>query len=57
MSIHFTNQTKFLVLVRLFNKRMNVNKLPAEWFANCSLNVRFVYSLTSHPCLFGLSFV
>ncbi|MFS7981086.1 hypothetical protein Hanom_Chr10g00946841 [Helianthus anomalus] len=30
--------------VRSFIKRTNTNELPAEWFTNCSLNVRFVCS-------------
>ncbi|MFS8028011.1 hypothetical protein Hanom_Chr16g01505461 [Helianthus anomalus] len=44
MFVHLTNRTKFLVHVRSFIKRANINKLPAEQFTNCSLNVRFVYS-------------
>ncbi|KAJ0828832.1 hypothetical protein HanRHA438_Chr17g0841711 [Helianthus annuus] len=35
---------KFLVRVRLFNKRTNTNELPAERFTNCSPNVWFVCS-------------
>ncbi|MFS7907630.1 hypothetical protein Hanom_Chr01g00073581 [Helianthus anomalus] len=46
MFVHLTNRTKFLVHVRFFNKRTNINELPAEQFTNCSLNVRFVYSPT-----------
>ncbi|MFS7974630.1 hypothetical protein Hanom_Chr09g00870981 [Helianthus anomalus] len=42
MFVHLTKQTKFIVRVRLFNKRTNTNKLPAEQFTNCSLNVWFV---------------
>ncbi|MFS7982555.1 putative RNA-dependent RNA polymerase, eukaryotic-type [Helianthus anomalus] len=34
-----TKRTKFLVRVRLFNKRTNTNELPAERFTNCSPNV------------------
>ncbi|MFS7986136.1 hypothetical protein Hanom_Chr11g01006861 [Helianthus anomalus] len=37
--VHLTNRMKFCVHVRLFNKRMNVNKLLAERFMKCSLNV------------------
>ncbi|KAF5766535.1 hypothetical protein HanXRQr2_Chr15g0716461 [Helianthus annuus] len=44
MFVHLTNRTKFLVRVRSFLKRTNINELPAERFTNCSLNVRFVYS-------------
>ncbi|MFS8022784.1 hypothetical protein Hanom_Chr16g01443531 [Helianthus anomalus] len=44
MFIHLTNRTKFLVHVRSFIKRTNINELPAERFTNYSLNVRFVYS-------------
>ncbi|MFS7916362.1 putative F-box associated interaction domain-containing protein [Helianthus anomalus] len=44
MFVHLTNRTKFLVHVRSFNKRTNIDELPAERFMNCSLNVRFVYS-------------
>ncbi|MFS7936097.1 hypothetical protein Hanom_Chr05g00411451 [Helianthus anomalus] len=46
MFVHLTNRTKFLVHVRSFIKRTNINELPAERFTNCSLNVRFVYSIT-----------
>ncbi|MFS8022074.1 hypothetical protein Hanom_Chr16g01435231 [Helianthus anomalus] len=46
MFVHLTNRTKFLVHVRSFIKRTNINELPAERFTNCSLNVRFVYSPT-----------
>ncbi|KAJ0565592.1 hypothetical protein HanIR_Chr06g0264301 [Helianthus annuus] len=31
-----TKRTKFLVRVRLFNKRTNTNELSAERFTNCS---------------------
>ncbi|MFS7939708.1 hypothetical protein Hanom_Chr05g00455061 [Helianthus anomalus] len=44
MFVHLTNRTKFLVHVRSFIKRTNINELPAERFTNCSLNVRFVYN-------------
>ncbi|KAJ0589836.1 hypothetical protein HanIR_Chr04g0190701 [Helianthus annuus] len=44
MFVHLTNRMKFLVHVRSFIKRTNINELPAERFTNCSLNVRFVYS-------------
>ncbi|MFS8018583.1 hypothetical protein Hanom_Chr15g01393721 [Helianthus anomalus] len=44
MFVHLTNRTEFLVHVRSFIKRTNINELPAERFTNCSLNVRFVYS-------------
>ncbi|MFS7940473.1 hypothetical protein Hanom_Chr05g00464881 [Helianthus anomalus] len=50
MFVHLTNRTKFLVHVRSFIKRTNINELPAERFTNCSLNVRFVYS----PNCYGL---
>ncbi|MFS8005065.1 hypothetical protein Hanom_Chr13g01233091 [Helianthus anomalus] len=42
MFVHLTKRTKFLVRVRLFNKRTNTNELPAEQFTNCSPNVWFV---------------
>ncbi|KAJ0520502.1 hypothetical protein HanIR_Chr10g0460121 [Helianthus annuus] len=42
---------KFLVRVRLFNKRTNTNELPAKRFTNCLPNVWFVYSPTYDiPC-------
>ncbi|MFS7890289.1 hypothetical protein Hanom_Chr00s000023g01616951 [Helianthus anomalus] len=44
MFVRLTKRTKFLVRVRLFNKRTNTNELPVEQFTNCSLNVWFVYS-------------
>ncbi|MFS8005178.1 hypothetical protein Hanom_Chr13g01234331 [Helianthus anomalus] len=44
MFVHLINRTKFLVRVRSFIKRTNVNELLVERFTNCSLNVRFVYS-------------
>ncbi|MFS7973799.1 hypothetical protein Hanom_Chr09g00860891 [Helianthus anomalus] len=44
MFVHLTNRTEFLVHVRSFIKRTNINELPAERFTNCLLNVRFVYS-------------
>ncbi|MFS7977560.1 hypothetical protein Hanom_Chr10g00905371 [Helianthus anomalus] len=44
MFVHLTNRTKFLVYVRSFIKRTNIDELPAERFMNCSLNVRFVYN-------------
>ncbi|MFS7950320.1 hypothetical protein Hanom_Chr07g00581851 [Helianthus anomalus] len=44
MFVHLTKRTKFLVRVRLFNKRTNTNELPAERFMNCSPNVWFVCS-------------
>ncbi|MFS7927915.1 putative F-box-like domain superfamily protein [Helianthus anomalus] len=48
---YLTNRTKFLVHVRSFIKRTNINELPAERFTNCLLNVWFVYSPTSNKCL------
>ncbi|MFS7974227.1 hypothetical protein Hanom_Chr09g00866111 [Helianthus anomalus] len=42
MFVHLTKRTKFLVCVRLFNKRTNTNELSAERFTNCSPNVWFV---------------
>ncbi|MFS7894605.1 hypothetical protein Hanom_Chr00s001874g01688671 [Helianthus anomalus] len=44
MFIHLTNQTKFLVHVRSFNKGTNGNELHAKQFTNYSLNVWFVYN-------------
>ncbi|MFS7927150.1 putative 18S rRNA (adenine(1779)-N(6)/adenine(1780)-N(6))-dimethyltransferase [Helianthus anomalus] len=44
MFVHLTKRTKFLVRVRLFNKRTDTNELPAERLTNCSPNVWFVYS-------------
>ncbi|KAJ0954451.1 putative pyridoxal kinase [Helianthus annuus] len=38
MFVHLTKRAKFLVRVRLFNKRTNTNELPAERFTNCSPN-------------------
>ncbi|MFS7982478.1 hypothetical protein Hanom_Chr10g00963431 [Helianthus anomalus] len=44
-SVHKHKRTNAAsVHVRLFNKRTNTNKLPAEQFMNCSLNVWFVCS-------------
>ncbi|KAJ0698550.1 putative N-acetyl-gamma-glutamyl-phosphate reductase [Helianthus annuus] len=50
MFVHLTNRTEFLVSVRSFIKRTNINELPAERFTNYSLNVRFVY-IPSFNCL------
>ncbi|MFS7981889.1 hypothetical protein Hanom_Chr10g00956371 [Helianthus anomalus] len=44
MFVHLTNRTKFLVRIRSFIKRTNINELPAKRFTNCSLNVQFVCS-------------
>ncbi|MFS7908146.1 hypothetical protein Hanom_Chr01g00079771 [Helianthus anomalus] len=33
MFVHLTKRTKFLVRIRLFNKRMNTNELLHELFA------------------------
>ncbi|MFS8028084.1 hypothetical protein Hanom_Chr16g01506331 [Helianthus anomalus] len=44
MFVHLTNRTKFLVHVRLFIKRTNINELLAKRFTNGSLNVRFIYN-------------
>ncbi|MFS8014637.1 hypothetical protein Hanom_Chr15g01346851 [Helianthus anomalus] len=44
MFVCLTYRTKFLVHVCSFIKRTNINEVPAEWFTNFSLNVRFVYS-------------
>ncbi|MFS7949079.1 hypothetical protein Hanom_Chr06g00567341 [Helianthus anomalus] len=49
MFVHLTNRTKFIVHVRSFIKRTNINELPAERFTNCSLNVQFVYSPNNNP--------
>ncbi|MFS7951184.1 hypothetical protein Hanom_Chr07g00591971 [Helianthus anomalus] len=46
MFVHLTKQTKFLVRVRLFNKRTNTNELPAERFTN----IWFVCSPKVHTC-------
>ncbi|MFS7912830.1 hypothetical protein Hanom_Chr02g00134471 [Helianthus anomalus] len=46
MFVHLTNRTNFLVHVRSFIKRTNINELLAERFMNCSLNVWFIYSPT-----------
>ncbi|KAJ0913195.1 hypothetical protein HanRHA438_Chr06g0282871 [Helianthus annuus] len=54
MLVHLTKRTKFLVCVRLFNKRTNTNELPAERFTNCSPNVWFVCS-PSYRC--GISVI
>ncbi|KAM0071644.1 putative alpha/Beta hydrolase [Helianthus debilis subsp. tardiflorus] len=37
---------KFFVGVRSFIKQTNTNELPAKWFMNCSLKIRFVCSPT-----------
>ncbi|MFS7974970.1 hypothetical protein Hanom_Chr10g00875041 [Helianthus anomalus] len=53
MFVHLTDRTKFIVHVRSFIKRTNINELSAKRFTNCSLNVRFVYSPIQHfPELF-----
>ncbi|MFS7940318.1 hypothetical protein Hanom_Chr05g00463011 [Helianthus anomalus] len=44
MFVHLTKRTKFLVRVRLFDKRTNTNELRAERFTNCLPNVWFVCS-------------
>ncbi|MFS7941957.1 hypothetical protein Hanom_Chr06g00482431 [Helianthus anomalus] len=44
MFVRLTKRTKYIVRVRLFNKRTDTNELPAERFTNCSPNVWFVYS-------------
>ncbi|MFS7982983.1 hypothetical protein Hanom_Chr11g00969201 [Helianthus anomalus] len=44
MFVHLTNRTEFLIHVRSFIERTNINELPVERFMNCLLNVRFVYS-------------
>ncbi|MFS7998539.1 hypothetical protein Hanom_Chr12g01155051 [Helianthus anomalus] len=57
MFVHLTKRTKFLVCVRLFNKRTNfffqknnkrtnTNELTVERFTNCSPNVWFICSPT-----------
>ncbi|MFS7956417.1 hypothetical protein Hanom_Chr07g00654401 [Helianthus anomalus] len=51
MFVHLTKRTKFLVRVRLFNKRTNTNELSAERFTNCLLNVWFIYSPNFYPIL------
>ncbi|KAJ0621039.1 hypothetical protein HanIR_Chr01g0004121 [Helianthus annuus] len=40
MFVHLTNRTKFLVHVRSFIKRTNINELPAERFTNCSVHLQ-----------------
>ncbi|MFS7987327.1 hypothetical protein Hanom_Chr11g01021171 [Helianthus anomalus] len=44
MFVCLTKRMKFLVCVRLFNKRTNINELPAELFTNCSPNIWFICS-------------
>ncbi|MFS7986809.1 hypothetical protein Hanom_Chr11g01014581 [Helianthus anomalus] len=44
MFVPLIKQTKFLVRVHFFNKRTNINELPAEQYTNCSPNVWFVCS-------------
>ncbi|MFS7960610.1 hypothetical protein Hanom_Chr08g00705091 [Helianthus anomalus] len=44
MFVHLTKRTKFLVRIRLFNKRTNTDGLPVKRFTNCSSNVWFVCS-------------
>ncbi|MFS7915845.1 putative ribosomal protein L9 [Helianthus anomalus] len=55
MIVHLTKRTKFLVCVRLFNKRTNTNELPDERFTNCSLNVWFICSFTYECNLYILT--
>ncbi|MFS7994812.1 hypothetical protein Hanom_Chr12g01110491 [Helianthus anomalus] len=57
MFVHLTKRTKFLVRVRSFNKRTNTNKLPAEWFTNCSLTVWFICSPNNAQWLLCLTIV
>ncbi|MFS7950448.1 hypothetical protein Hanom_Chr07g00583311 [Helianthus anomalus] len=57
MFVHLTKRMKFLVCVRLFNKRTNTNELPAERFTNCSPNVWFVYSPTVSSYIFWFLFL
>ncbi|MFS7916115.1 hypothetical protein Hanom_Chr02g00173331 [Helianthus anomalus] len=38
--VHLTNRTKFLVHVRSFIKRTNINELPAELFAERSVRLQ-----------------
>ncbi|MFS7901673.1 hypothetical protein Hanom_Chr01g00002401 [Helianthus anomalus] len=47
MFVHLTKRTKFLVRVRLSNKRTNTNELPAERFTNCTLFGSFAALVTS----------
>ncbi|MFS8025542.1 putative alpha/Beta hydrolase [Helianthus anomalus] len=42
----------FFVRVRSFIKQTNTNELPAKWFMNCSLKIRFVCSPT-YFCFYG----
>ncbi|MFS7913504.1 hypothetical protein Hanom_Chr02g00142571 [Helianthus anomalus] len=55
MFVHLTNRTKFLVHVRSFIKRTNINELPAERFTNCSLNVRCT-KLLPLACYFFIAY-
>ncbi|KAJ0522533.1 hypothetical protein HanIR_Chr10g0483641 [Helianthus annuus] len=48
MFVHLTYRSKFLVHVRSYIKRTNINELPIERFTNCSLNVRFIYSTSNN---------
>ncbi|MFS8010531.1 putative alpha/Beta hydrolase [Helianthus anomalus] len=43
---------KIFVRVRSFVKQTNTNELPAKWFMNCSLKIRFVCSPT-YLCFYG----
>ncbi|MFS7999410.1 hypothetical protein Hanom_Chr12g01165791 [Helianthus anomalus] len=54
MFVHLTNQTKFLVHVRSFIKRINVSELPVERFMNYSLNIRFIYRPTRYTYISSL---
>ncbi|KAJ0763176.1 putative protein kinase RLK-Pelle-URK-1 family [Helianthus annuus] len=51
MFVHLTKRTKFLVRVRLFNKRTNTNELPAELFAERLVRLQ-PYQVS--PCVFLL---
>ncbi|MFS7920187.1 hypothetical protein Hanom_Chr03g00221471 [Helianthus anomalus] len=44
MFVRLNKRIKFLVHVRLFNKRTNTNELSAKRFMNCSPNVWFICS-------------
>ncbi|MFS7940317.1 hypothetical protein Hanom_Chr05g00463101 [Helianthus anomalus] len=56
MFVHLTKRTKFIVRVRLFDKRTNTNELPAKRFPepNCLPNVTFG-SFTALFTCFGLA--
>ncbi|MFS7967498.1 hypothetical protein Hanom_Chr09g00786421 [Helianthus anomalus] len=44
MFLHLTKRTKFLVRLRSFIRRTNINEISPKQFTIYLLNVRFIYS-------------